>query len=448
MFLIKLIAFIKETYTDAFRLTRHPRESINSLYGISLYRNAGYLMANAWITAVMGIVFWIIAARLYSEEDVGFGSALISAGMLLSLLGNLGLGFGIIRFLPDSKDKARLLNSSLTICLFASIVAAFIFLIGFPLWLPKLRFVLENLLYSAAFVIFIAAGALNTILAQTLVAFRRTGFSLIRSLIFNISRLVFIIAFATVFKSFGIFASWGIAMVISAFVYLFLFLPQVLPGYRSFLLKPNEQVKLKKETLHFSFVNYSGQALQSAPTWILPLMVLDFKSAEANAHFYITFTMANVLLAISAMTSMSLFAEGSNVEERLATDLRKSLKLILSLLIPAVLIILLLGDKLLLLFGREYSEEGTHLLWLLALSSIPASINYLYLGISRVEKKLKTIIVITGILALGTLISSYLLLLRLDIFGVGVGWLATQSIVALVVAPKLRKRLKLSFKGI
>ena len=69
-------------------------------------------MANSGVIAILGFVFWVVAARLYSTENVGLGAALISANQLLSFIGTVGLGFGIIRFLPDTEDKARLLNGS------------------------------------------------------------------------------------------------------------------------------------------------------------------------------------------------------------------------------------------------------------------------------------------------------------------------------------------------
>lgn len=56
----------------------------------------------------------------------------------------------------------------------------------------------------------------------------------------------------------------------------------------------------------------------------------------------------------------------------------QSLKFILILLIPATILMIFLGDKLLLIFGEAYSAEGNQLLLVLALSAIPLSINGIY----------------------------------------------------------------------
>ena len=135
------------------------------------------------------------------------------------------------------------------------------------------------------------------------------------------------------------------------------------------------------------------------------------------------------------------------MEEGLGADLRRSLKFLALILVPAVLIFILVADKLLLVFGREYSEAGAHLLWLLSPASLPGSVNLLYLGVARVEKKLGDIIWVTGSIALGTLVLSYILLPHLGIVGAGVGWLGAQTGVALAVGPRLVKRLKLYCRG-
>ncbi len=442
MFLATFIKFVKDTYTDAFRLTCHPRTSIQSLYRVSLYRNAIFLMTNTGIIAILGIVFWALVARFYSTEELGLGSALISAGMLLSFFGTMGLGFGIIRYLPYYNDKTQLLNSSFIISILATIVVTCIFLVGLPIWSPDLVFVRESPLYFTAFVIFSTAATLFNVLARAFIGFRRAGFTLTSGIISSVVKLILVIVFAAFFEAFSIFASWGISMVISVLICLFFFLPQALPGFRLYLVRFSKPNKLDKEILRFSFANYGGQALQMAATWTLPLIVLNLLDPEANAHFYMAWTMANILLSISTMISMSLFAEGSNIGGKFGEDLRKSIKLIVLITIPAVIFVLLLGDKILLLFGREYAENGTHLLWLLTISVLPASITYLYLGIAQVEKKLKTVVVINGVLAFGILTISSLLLPWIGIIGVGVGYLATQSALALVCISLLVKMLK------
>jgi O-antigen/teichoic acid export membrane protein len=194
--------------------------------------------------------------------------------------------------------------------------------------------------------------------------------------------------------------------------------------------------------LSFSFTNYLSETLWTLPTWTLPLLMLDLLGAEANAYFFVAWTISILVLATLNASATSLFAEGSNVEGSLGSYLGKSLKFTVLLFLPAMVILIAFGDKLLLLFGGEYSTEGKELLWILAVGMLPASMNYLYLSAIRVEKKLKDIILMSISVALGTLILSYILIPHLGIYGAGVGWLTTHALIALVVVPKLLRRLK------
>lgn len=430
--------FIKVTFRDALRVLSS-KNGIRSLYEVSLYRNAVYLMVTAVATAVLGLAFWVIVARLYPVSDVGLGSALLSVAGLLSWVGTLGLGYGIIRYLPNLKDKAGLLNSSFTFAGLATVLVALIFLAGIPLWSPELMFVRQNPLFLASFIVFICAFTLVMIVIQAFVAFRRASFTSANAIVSSLVRIALVIGFASAFKTFGIFASWGLAAVVSLAICLLIFLPRILHGY---FPSPSSWKHFNKELLGFSFTNYLSETFWSLPTWILPLLMLNLRGAEANAYFFVAWTISILVLATLNASATSLFAEGSHIEESLGSYIRKALKFTVLLLLPAVVILIALGDKLLLLFGGEYSAEGKELLWILAVGMLPASLNYLYLSAIRVEKKLKDIIFMSVSVALGTLILSYILIPHLGIYGAGVGWLTTHVLIALVVVPKLLRMLK------
>jgi len=102
---MRLTSFIKETFTDAIKILTS-RKGIKSLYKVSFYRNTVFLMLSSGTNAVLGFAFWVLAARLYKPEDVGLASAAISAMSLLALFSSLGMGYGLIKFLPTSGEKS------------------------------------------------------------------------------------------------------------------------------------------------------------------------------------------------------------------------------------------------------------------------------------------------------------------------------------------------------
>jgi O-antigen/teichoic acid export membrane protein len=162
-------------------------------------------------------------------------------------------------------------------------------------------------------------------------------------------------------------------------------------------------------------------------------MVVNILSAEQNAYFYIGWMIAGLLFAIPLAVSTSLFAEGSHFEDKLKENVIRSLKFTYLLLVPAVIVLVLVGKWLLLAFGQSYSANALHLLWVLSLSSLPSALSYIYTGILQVTGRIKELIAIWGFIALGTLLVSYLVMPVTGIVGIGYAWLGAQTIVAIYV---------------
>jgi O-antigen/teichoic acid export membrane protein len=427
------------TFREAWNIAIS-RQKRRDVLRTPLYANSVYLMANSAATAVLGFLFWILVARFYPAEALGLGSALISAAGLLAFVASLGLGMGLIRFLPGAGASGpKLINSSFTLTGLAAVAVSVIFIAGLSLWSPALAFVRGNAIFVIAFVAFVVAGTLFSLLTQALVALRKAQFVLIQGLLAGLIKVVLVIAMASLFQVFGIFASWGVSTAAALALGILLFLPRLQPGYRPF---PAMHRQVSNEMLHFSFANYTSAGLWNLPTWLLPIIIVNVLGGESNAYFYVSWAMAGLLFAIPSAISISMFAEGSHQEGMLTREVRRSLKLIVILLLPAVVIMLAAGDKLLLVFGREYSVQGAKLLWVLAPSAIPVSVNLVYLGIAQVKKRLKDIVLVAAAVAAGTLGLSYALIPHMGVLGPGVGWLVTHTLVALAVLPRLRGSLR------
>ena len=140
-------------------------------WGTPFYANSVYLMANSAVAAALGFVFWIIVARFYAVEAVGLGSALVSVAALLVFVANLGLGVGLIRFLPGAGAGASaLVNSCLTLAGLAALALAALFVVGIPLWSPTLGFVRQDPIFIAAFIAFVVAATIFSLFERS---FRR-----------------------------------------------------------------------------------------------------------------------------------------------------------------------------------------------------------------------------------------------------------------------------------
>ena len=413
-------------------------ERIKQLYHVRLYSNAVYLMIATGATSILGFVFWVVIARVYTAGDVGLASATIAAMGLVVSLSRLGLEMGLVRYLHRTgEDTTATINTVFTIGLLVSVMAAFIFIAGLDLWSPALLFIRENPVYLAAFVLCTAASTLSLFTDHAFIARRRAGFAMAKGLIFSLLKLPLPILLAGLFQSFGIFASWSISLVVALVVSIFLFLPRVEPGYRfSFTIKR----RIIQEIFRFSLANYISILLWEAPAFIFPLFLLNLLGSEANAFFYMAWSIGGILIMIPSAVSVSLFAEGSYDEENLKSSIVRSLKMTSLILIPSVILVIVISEKLMLIYGGAYSANATSLLRILALATLPLAINIIFLGIKRVQKDLKTIIILTAFVAAITLGLGYVLIPRLGIDGAGIAWLSGQGCVALFIVVRTMKK--------
>jgi hypothetical protein len=223
-----LIAQFRKLGVDVFRIVTS-LDRMKALWRHPLYSNALYIMSGNAANAVVGFVFWIVAARLYSTEEVGQASALLSAAALLAMLSGLGLGYGLIRFLGASQNPVTLINSSFTVVAGVSIAAVLIYVLGPGLWSPAIVSIRQNPAYLLIFALTVGVATLSALTDNVFIARRIARFVLARNVVFNLLRLVLPVALAAFLHSFGIFASWGAAVFVSLLFSLFLFLPRVEP---------------------------------------------------------------------------------------------------------------------------------------------------------------------------------------------------------------------------
>jgi O-antigen/teichoic acid export membrane protein len=398
----------------------------------SLFRNAAYLWTGNIVILATGFVFWAAAAWLYPAEAVGYGASALAAIALIGGFAKLGLGLGLIRFLPERGDSgAGLVNSVLLVAASASLGISLIFLLGLDLWSPDLRLVRQDPIFAAIFLVGAISFSLITILDEVFVATRTARFVLIKNLGFGFTRLVFLVALASFFASFGLVAAFGLAAGAWAGLSIFYLLPLVLRGYR-----PAIQWKTKEllSILPFSIGNHVGMLLLSAPGAVFTLIVLNTAGPESAAYFYIAWAISGVVSTFSLSVCLSLFAEGAHAPGEFRRIVPKALlggSLIL--LVPA-LALLLMAEPVLHVFGSDYARGGSSLLRLLAIGALPYLVVNIYIAVARVQKRVWSIVLVAGSLTVTSLLAGYLLSRSFGLEGVGMGWLAGQGAGLVVIA--------------
>ncbi len=410
------------------------RSRIVTLLRTPLYANALYLWANAVGAALAGFAFWALVARLYDADEVGLGSAALSTFTLLAMLSHLGLGLGLIRFLPESGGRGpRLANAVFTTSAAAAVALSAVFLVGVPLWTPSLGFLREQPLYFLAFICFVVFATLSVVQMHAFMAIRQAKYILVQTVLVQLSRLALPALMVAFFGAFGIVASGGIATALGAVVG-FALLARGLPGYRpAGLIDPAAVLKL----FPFSMANYVADVLLLAPGLVLPLLVVSLLGSAEGAYFYMAWFLGYLLTSASGYLALSLFAEGSHDPGALRVLSRNAVVGGLAVAAVGGALLLLVGDKLLLAFGRDYAAEGATLLRIVALAALPAAVVNVYLGALRVTKRVGELVIIAGVVAVTTVALSSALLPVMGLTGAGVGHGLGQGLGLAIVLSRL-----------
>jgi len=389
-----------------------------------LFKNSFYiLVANVTGTAV-SFFFWLVAARLYVKEDVGVATALLSAVSLLILLTRFGLDQSIIRFFPHG-DKSKILSTSIIISTASAMIAGVIFIAGVDIWSPELQVVK---LYPLIFLLFLTVDSIVHYIGLSFLAMRKAEYNLLRNM-FSYTRILFLFPLA-VFAALGIFASFGIAMLLSLLVSIALLL-------RAGVSAGGIDRVFIRDSYQYSAGTYIAGLLALLPAQILPLMVLNVLGATETADYYIAFTMTSVLFIIPQSVTMSHFVEGSHGES-LKDITKKSILIIIAALTPAVIVLYLFGGFFLSLIGKSY-VEGLDLLRVMLLSSFFVAFQQTYLSIKKIQKDIRELIFLSGFIFVTLLGFSYLFMIEYGIVGIGYAWVVGNGLSCLVIMVLMRR---------
>lgn len=386
-----------------------------------LLRNSLFIAITRIFDAGGSFLFWMIAARLYTIENVGLATALISSLGLIIAFSGLGFTITIIRFFPTN-DKAKVFGTAVIVTTVASILmcATYIMLVeslAHPLIFLKVPG------YALIFLIIGAANSVQTLTGIAFIADRKTGSFLFQHILLAL-KIPLLIPLTT-FGAFGIFGSMGIAILFAS-LFGMIVIQRSIPTIR-----PAVNMEFLRSSFRFSSWNYASNMLTIAPTMILPIMILNMLGEAETAKYYIAFAIGNIVGIIPQSLATSLFVEGSHGEGLKNSVIRSGVVSVV-LLVPSVLIIFHFGDILLGLLRGEYLEAFA-LLRLIVLSSLLQTIHTFFISIQRVKMRIECLVTLDAIRCVLLLGLSYTFIKQCGIIGIGYGWIATYGIIALVI---------------
>jgi O-antigen/teichoic acid export membrane protein len=400
------------------------RATARRLRSDHLVANAFFLFTASGLQGVLGMVFWVIGARLYSPAEVGIGTALISATALISGLSTLGFGSTFVRWLPNASDQDAYIDTGLFLSAGAALAISAGYLLLLPLIAPKLDFVRTSPWMFAGFVVFNIASATNLLTDSVFIAKRSAAYNVVADGVGQGGSKVVLVAALYGLGSWGLFQASGLAAVVAVGLSLLFMIRRF--GYRP---RPIVRPAIVKETFKFAGASYVAAVIDVIPTLTLPLVVLDRRGSAQAGFFYIAFAITTLVNHVSYAMAASSFAEGSHGGD-FGHLVRRSGRILFGVVTPAAVILVVLSHWVLLIFGPGYAAHARGALILLALAVPAVALNQWTTVLLQLKGQLVEIIVSNlcyiGIAVLGLVWASR-----------GIGWVGFAWLVGNLVSGAL-----------
>ncbi|MFD5015606.1 lipopolysaccharide biosynthesis protein [Streptomyces chartreusis] len=411
--------------------------------GSQLFRNAYALMINTGVSAVLGLGFWLAAARYYSESAVGQGSAAIAAMKFLAGLTAVTLTGALARFIPVAgRRSGRLIFRTYAGSCVIVAVAAGVFLVTLDLWGPSYRF-LDGPLNGLFFVVAVVAWNLLTLQDGVLTGLRSALWVPVGNTVFSAVKLGLLVAFAVAIPTAGVFVSWVAAIAVSVLPLGWLVFRRLVPRHAA-ATEEHARPPALKEIGRFLAGDYTGSLFSLAVVYLIPVIVAAQVSSEDNAYFYITATIGGTVNLLAINMGASLTVEGAHDPGRLAANTRAALRRMARIMIPVAAILFFGAPWILGVFGPGYADAATPLLRWFAVGGLLRVVMETYFAVLRAQSRTAGLAWLQGLLCALVLGLTLVLLPRMGLTGAGVAEIASLSVIVAIAAPRLYRTVRAS----
>ncbi|KAA9149754.1 oligosaccharide flippase family protein [Amycolatopsis acidicola] len=386
------------------------------------------LSASAAISAVAGMVGWILAARLLPAADVGHISAFVSGMLLVAGVAELGLGPAVLRWAPRAGHRLpQLLNRTYLAVFLGGLTGAVVFVL-----VPSGADVASRVPGGAwLFLLAAVAWTIFQFQDEVLTGVGKARWVPIENGLFGLSRLVVLVLLAPLIGATGLIVSWVLPTVVVVLVITGLVFRRV--------RAPDEPGELpdRREIVRLLAPTYPGTVCIVVLYNLVPLIMLHRFGADANAVFFVVWTAINALdLAASMFVNPLVVRLSAEPEHARSLTLRAGGRLAM-VFVPMLVLGGVLAGILLLIFGHEYTS-GTGLLRMLLVAQAPRLMVLVGIAVHLGQGRGVGVALLHAITAACAVV---LALVVPDEFTFGIGQLVVQCVLAALVLVDLRTRL-------
>lgn len=397
-----------------------------------LERVSALLMLTTLLNAVLGLGFWLAAARLYDADAVGLAAGAVSALTLVSSFGWFGLQHVLLRYVPiaGARRGALVLRVYLLALVIALLSAAgFLALLTGPFDAELLS---SSPLAVSAFLAAVVAWVAFSLQDPALIALGQEAWVPVENAVFGLLKLVAIVALAAAgaTSAWAIFGAWAACAGVLVVVISWLLTRRLLPAARD----AAADLPSSRAIARFAAGHHFVAVTAALPDFLVPLLVLGLLSEVATAHYYAAFTMSYALRLLAVNIASALTVEGARDRAALGALVRRVARLVGLLLVPLAVLTAAVANPMLALFGGNYSGDGAGLLRLFALTLPLSAVVVVGLAIERVRQRSARAFAVAVVSAGATIGLDFWLLPARGLQGAGIAWLIGQALGAALTA--------------
>ncbi|WP_434615234.1 phosphotransferase [Tabrizicola sp. M-4] len=396
----------------------------------------GYaLVLNVGMTAVLGIVFWFVATRFFSQEQVGVAAALISTMTTISYFAQMNLGSLLVRFLSVSSAGAgRLIGKTYLLSGLVTASAATAFGLGIGSVTEPLAILRDHPAFLGYFVLATVLWSVFALQDAALSGLRRSALVPVENAAYALLKIAVLLGLGVIGLSptLGIFLAWTLPLIP-----LILVVNRLI--YKALPSGPPEQAQggpdLRAATGFLGW-DFLGSLALGAAFGLAPLIVMSSAGAASTATYHLAWSFAYSIYLIGRAMSVSLVAEGAINPLRLRRLITDTLGHALALVLLAVAVVLAVAPLLMGIFGTAYVDEGATVLRVLALSCIFWTVTTVYCAAARVRRDTRSVAIVQIMTLVVFASVSYALSTRYGATGVALGWLVAHLTICLGIVAR------------
>jgi O-antigen/teichoic acid export membrane protein len=392
-----------------------------------LLTGSAALVLTAGVQAVSGALFWLIAARMDTQTDVGHATALFTSVLFVAFVAGLGQPVAAARYAAGrTRDDHVLFAWGALASAVAGVVVALVYLaVLSPPAVDELRS-WHGSLGPAVFVFLCVGAGLSLLLDVRLMTQRRWGLVLARAVVVALVR--FPLLFIPVDTDRAVFL-----LVVAM-------LPTAISGYAG-------MAALSKVTgdrhhlgpwpattramVRYSLVNWASTLTYQAPQFAMPVIVLTNVDADRNASFYVAWGVAALAAYVPTAIGQALLSEGGREGAHLRSQVRLAIVVATGLMAVGAALATVGRDLIVTVYGSDYRDAADVLPALVA-AAVPWAITSVYLTEARVLHRSGATVAITAALSVCILGPALVLVPENGLDGAATAFLAGNLVAAVV----------------